>query len=90
MHKIEVLAERYILLDSLLFKLVTIPVKETALLAIPETCADKIIMLLPFKSFCGHHGVIKTYLTITDIVFYTRPHALFAFLHKGLSDMPII
>ena len=35
--KVEVLAERYILLDSLLFKLITIPEKETALLAIPES-----------------------------------------------------
>ena len=41
----EILAEKYILLDSLLFKLTTIPGKETALLAIPELCADKIITL---------------------------------------------
>ena len=34
-----------ILLDSLLFKLVTIPDKEKAFLAIPEICADKIIEL---------------------------------------------
>ena len=34
-HKVEVLAERYILLDSLLFKLITIPEKETVLLSIP-------------------------------------------------------
>ena len=33
-HKVEVLAETYILLDSLLFKLKTNPEKETALLAI--------------------------------------------------------
>ena len=30
-HKVEILAEKYILLDSLLFKLVTTPEKETAL-----------------------------------------------------------
>ena len=42
---IEVLAERYILLDSLLFKLNTIPEKEKALLAIPEVCADQIVTL---------------------------------------------
>ena len=35
------LAERYIMLDSLLFKLITILEKETALLTIPEMCADK-------------------------------------------------
>ena len=34
-HKVKMLAEKYILLDSLLFKLVMTPKKETALLAIP-------------------------------------------------------
>ena len=48
-HKIEVLVERYILLDSLLFKLITIPEKETALLTIPEMCEDKIITLYHFS-----------------------------------------
>ena len=43
-HKVETLAEKYTLLDSLLFKLVTTPEKEMALLAILEICADKIIM----------------------------------------------
>ena len=42
-QKVETLAESFILLDYLLFKLVTIPDKEKALLAIPEICADKII-----------------------------------------------
>ena len=41
--RVEILAEKYIILDSLLFKLTTIPGKETTLLAIPEICADKII-----------------------------------------------
>ena len=65
-HKVDVLAERYILLDSLLFKLNTNPEKETALLAIPEVCADKIITLYHSSLFAGHQGVIKTYLTIAD------------------------
>ena len=59
--KVEVLVERYILLDSLLFKLITIPEKETALLAIPEMCTDKIITLYHSNLFVGHQGVIKTY-----------------------------
>ena len=42
-HKVEAQAESFILLDSLLFKLVMVPDKEKALLAIPEACADKII-----------------------------------------------
>ena len=66
MKRVELLAEKYILLDSLLFKLTTIPGKETALLAIPETCADKIITLYHSNLFAGHQGVIKTYLTISD------------------------
>ena len=39
------LAERYTLLDSSLFKLVTMPEKETALLAISEMCTNKVITL---------------------------------------------
>ena len=40
--KIETLAERYILLDSLLFKIA--PEKESAVLAVSETCVDKIMV----------------------------------------------
>ena len=67
--KVEILAEKYILLDSLLFKLTTIPGKEAAFLVIPETCADKIITLYHSNLFAGHQGVIKTYLTISDRFF---------------------
>ena len=51
------LAERYVLLDSLLFKIT--PEKETAALAAPETCADKILTLYYSSLFVGHQGVIK-------------------------------
>ena len=51
-RKIEALAEKYILLDSLLYKIS--PEKETAVLAIPETCADKIITLYHSSLFAGH------------------------------------
>ena len=37
-RKVEALAEKYILLDSLLFKIVSTPGKEMAVLAIPEMC----------------------------------------------------
>ena len=66
--KLEALSERYILLDSLLFRIY--PEKETAVLAIPEACADKIITLYHKSLFAGHQGVIKTYLTISDKFFY--------------------
>ena len=64
--RVEVLAQKYVILDSLLFKLMTIPGKETVLLAIPETCADKIITLYHSNLFAGHQVVIKTYLMISD------------------------
>ena len=41
--KLETLLQKYVLLDSLLFRIH--PERETAVLAIPETCADKIITL---------------------------------------------
>ena len=53
-HKVEALAELFILLDSLLFKLVTTPDKEKALLAIPENCVDKIIKIYHSSLFVGH------------------------------------
>ena len=40
--------------------------KETAVLAILETCTDKIITLYLKSLFAGHQGAIKTYLTISD------------------------
>ena len=58
-HKVEILVERFILLDSLLFKLVTASDRETGLLAVPEVCTDKIIMLYHTSLFAGHQGVIK-------------------------------
>ena len=43
--------------------------KETAVLAVPETCVDKIITLYHSSLFVGHQGVIKTYLTMSDKIF---------------------
>ena len=68
-RKVEALAEKYILLDSLLFKTSTTPEKEMAVLAIPETCVDSIITLYHLSLFAGHQGIIKTYLTISNEFF---------------------
>ena len=65
--KLEALSEKCILLDALLF--IIYPDKETAVLAIPELCADKIITLYHKSLFADHQGVIKTYLTISDKYF---------------------
>ena len=68
-RKVETLAKCYILLDSPLFKISTTPGKESALLAIPKTCTDKIITLYHASLFAGHQGIIKTYLTSYDNFF---------------------
>ena len=67
--KVKALAEKYILLDSLLFKILSNLDKEATVLALPEVCADKIITLYLSSLFTCHQGVIKTYLTITDKFF---------------------
>ena len=50
----------------LLFKILSNSDKEAAVLAIPEVCTCKIIILYHSSLFVGHQGVIKTYLTICD------------------------
>ena len=69
-RKMEALSEKYILLDSLLFKIT--PEKETVVLAVPETCVDKMIALYHSSLFTGHQGVMKTYLTMSDKFFITN------------------
>ena len=67
-------------LDSLLFKLVTMPDKEAALLAIPEISVDKIIALYDASLFTGHQGVVKTYLKMKDTFsFHNLMHYLRSF-----------
>ena len=85
-QKVETLAEKYILLDSLLFKIVTTPEKEMALLAKLEVCADKIITLYHSSLFAGHQGVIKIYLTISDKLFILN---LIHFLHSYIKGCHI-
>ena len=82
-QKVETLAERYILLDSLLFKIVTTPGKDTSLLALPEVCADKLYYSNVFE---GHQGVIKTYLTISDKYFIP---GLIHYLHSYINGCHI-
>ena len=65
--KLEALSEIYVLLDLVLFRIY--PEKETAVLAVPESCKDKIITLYHKSLFAGHQGVINTYWTINDKFF---------------------
>ena len=87
-RKLEALAEKYVLLDSLLFRISS--ERETAVLAVPEACADKIITLYHKSLFAGHQGVIKTYMTISDKFFCTKSDTLPEIIHKMVSFMPII
>ena len=78
MCKIEILSERYILLDSLLFKLNV--EKEKAVLAIPEVCVDQINALYHSSLSAGHQGFIKTHLTICmDVSHSVCYHVIFLF-----------
>ena len=67
--KVKTLAKSFVLLDSLIFKLVMTPDKEAAVLVIPEICIDTIIALYHTSLFAGHQGVVKTYLTMKDKFF---------------------
>ena len=66
--KLEALSEKYVLLDSLLFRIY--PEKETVVLAIPETCVDNIITLYHKSLFARHQGVFKTYVTLSNNFLY--------------------
>ena len=81
--KVEMLAESFVLLDSLIFKLVTTTDKEAAVLAIPEVCVDKIITLYHTSLFAGHQGVVKTYLMMKDKFFIPNlMHYLRSFIKR--------
>ena len=74
-RKIEALAEKYILLDSLLFKISSD--KEMAVSAVPESCTDRIITLYHKGLFAGHQGVIKTIsdeFFIPNLIHYLRSY----------------
>ena len=83
-HKIEILEERYILLDSLLFKLNI--EKEKAVLATWEVCVDQMITLYHSSLFAGHQGVVKTYLTKADKLFIPD---LMHYLHSYMKGCHI-
>ena len=79
--KVLTLSQNYVLLDQLLFKLIMVPDKEKALLAIPESCTDKITSLYHNSLFAGHQGVIKTYLIMSSKLFIPNlMHYVRAFL----------
>ena len=88
--KVKTLAKSFLLLDSLIFKLVMTPDKEAAVLAIPEICIDKIIALYHTSLFAGHQGVVKNISYDERQIFHSKFDALFEIFHKGMSYMPSI
>ena len=89
-HKVEMLAEKYILLDSLLFKLVTTPKKEMALLTIQEICADKIITLYHSSLICRASRHDKNVPNNWRQILHTRFDTLPMIIYKRLSHMPTV
>ena len=81
--KVKTLAKSFLLLVYLIFKLVMMPDKEAAVLAIPEICIDKIIALYHTSLFAGHQGVVKTYLTMKDKFFIPNLMHYLRYFIKG-------
>ena len=88
--KVETLAESFVLLDSLIFKLVTTPDKEAAVLVIPETCIDKIIALY-HTSLSGRSPRCSENISYNEgQIFHSKFDALFEIFHKGMPYMPTV
>ena len=85
-HKVEALVEKFILLHSLLFKLVITTDGEMALLAIPEIWIDKIITLYHSSLFAGHQNKNTPYNRRK--VLYPRSYTLFMIIHKRVPHLP--
>ena len=88
--KVKTLAESFVLLDSLILKLVMMSDKVSAVLAIPEICIDKIIALYHTSLFTGHQGVVKMYLTMRDKFFIPNLMHYLKIFYKGMSYMSTI
>ena len=86
--KVEALAENFVPLDSLLFKLVTTSDKETALLAKPEICVDKNYCIVPCK-FIGRSSRCSKIVSYSERqIFHSWSDALSEILYKRMSYMP--
>ena len=86
--KIETLAERCILLDLVLSKLVTMPDRETALLAVPEVCRQD-HNVIPYQSLCRTSMCHKNVPDYQWQIFHCRSYALFEIIHKRVSHLSV-
>ena len=88
-HKVLSLSQNYVLLDQLLFKLIMILDKEKALLAIPESCTEKIISLYHNALFCRTPRSDKNLSNHNQQVLYTKLNVLLKSISESLSHMPM-
>ena len=88
--KVETLVESFVLLDSLIFKLVMMPDKELAVLAIPEICVRQDYCIIPHKSICRSSRSSEDLSHNERQVFHPKFDALFKIFHKGMSYMSTI
>ena len=65
--QVETLAERYILLDSLQFKLLLESENEKAVLCSPEDMVYNILEMYHNSLLVSHQGVAKTHVTIKEM-----------------------
>ena len=74
--KVEALAERYILLDSLLFKLITNPEKKrSCIIGNTRNMCRQDHYTLSFKSFCRTSRCNKDILDNSRQILYTKSYA---------------
>ena len=66
------------------------PDRKTILLAVPEVCADKIIILYHTSLFAGHQAVMKTYFTIDDKFFIPGLMHYFRSFIKGCHTCQLV
>ena len=78
-RKVETYTEIYVILDSLLCKLI-IPEKEIASLAFSETCTDNFSIISVL--FAVYQGVINTYLIMGDKLLCLRPDTILKVIIK--------
>ena len=76
--KVKTLAKSFVLLDSLIFKLVMTPDKEAPVLAIPHKSVRR-------SSRCSENISYKE-----GQIFHPKSDALFEIFHKRMSHMPTI
>ena len=65
----EIQAERYLLLDSLLFRIQNFHDEQKPILCTHKSCVDHILDLYHNSLFGAHQGSLRTFLTIKQKLF---------------------